>query len=166
VSGDVIVWIHVPSDGQWLGDVWAYNVEQKTAFPVCDNAADVFAPDVDGSTVVWEDERNGSANRGDIYAAELNESSTGVTRADIPVCVDVGQSWVPVVSAQTIVWRGANWSIYSVNLSALSGEGGAVGALSTKTAVSSSAPLTSPAQRRLARVKSARCDMSMQGGRQ
>jgi beta propeller repeat protein len=86
-------------------------------FPICTNDADPTQPAIDGSIVVWSDQRNGDY---DIYGYDLAKS------VEFPVYVGPGEQFFPVVSGNLVVWQDGRdgqvdiWGVYIPEPAALS----------------------------------------------
>jgi beta propeller repeat protein len=80
-------------------------------FPVSPSAGQQVAPDVSGTIIVWQDNRNGNQ---DVYGYDL---STG---SEFPICTSSGHQTVPSVSGDIVVWQDgrtdSDGDIYGYNL--------------------------------------------------
>jgi beta propeller repeat protein len=109
VSGSLVVW----EDQDYNGDIWAG--AGAAAFPVCQNGwSYATAPAVDGTVVVWQDDRLGSYK---IYGANVDVSAGSVT--EFPVATGSGVKTDPDISGRYVVWvdtRAGNQDIYAYDL--------------------------------------------------
>ena len=72
VSGRKIVWID-NRNGNW--DIYCGDLDAAAIYPVCVEDSTQYAPDIDGSLVVWEDSRNTTVSDDDLYAGALDADS-------------------------------------------------------------------------------------------
>ena len=109
VSGSLVVW----EDQDYNGDIWAKG--SGAAFRVSPNTwAYALAPAVDGTVVVWQDDRLGSNK---IYGASVDPSAGTVT--EFPISTGSGVKSDPDISGRYVVWvdtRAGNQDIYAYDL--------------------------------------------------
>jgi len=95
VSGDRVVWHQQNSVGGY--DIAGCNLQTGESFTVFEGG-DGRYPSVSGTTVVWEDYRNGK-DRTDIFGRDL--ASGGV----FEISATVAKQARPVIDGQTIIWQ-------------------------------------------------------------
>ena len=109
VSNELVVW----EDQDYNGDIWAKGT--GAAFAVCQNGwSYALAPAVDGTTVVWQDDRSGSNK---IYGATV-DPATG-TVSEFPIATGSGVKTDPDVSGRYVVWvdtANGNQDIFAYDL--------------------------------------------------
>jgi len=115
VSGDLAVW----EDASGNQDIWAKNLAGGSAFPVVQLGSSVQqTPAVDGTTVVWADDRaSGAVYK--IYGATVNPSTGAVT--EFPISTTSGVQSDPDVSGRFVVWANyvsatSTYDIYGYDL--------------------------------------------------
>ncbi len=89
------------------GVKWVY---PGPAFPVCTGAGTEGSPAVSGTTVVWDDNRNGNW---DIYGRDV------ATGREFPICTAAGDQLNPAISGGIVVWedeRNGGGDIYGRDL--------------------------------------------------
>jgi beta propeller repeat protein len=105
VDGNIVVWCNDYSD------IYGYDINTATEFPICTNPAGASSPAISGNIVVWQDYRNGNY---DIYGYNLN------TATEFPICTDdTADQYSPKISGNIVVWqdyRNGNGDIYGYNL--------------------------------------------------
>ncbi|MHB1390976.1 MAG: Ig-like domain-containing protein [Thermoleophilia bacterium] len=103
ISGDTVVYVNEGAGGNGTetdasNDIWAVDVNGGQPYPVCTNAGSQWQPRINGSMVVWQDNRNGHWN---IWAKDL---STG--NAPVPVTADTADdNKVADVNNGVVVWQ-------------------------------------------------------------
>jgi len=110
VSGDIIVWEDYRNG---FGDVYLYDLSNRTETRITADANDQLRPVVSGNIVVWHDNRNGNW---DICTLDL---STGIERQ---LTTDPADQFYAAISGDIIVWEdnrngATNWEIYAYDLS-------------------------------------------------
>ena len=108
ISGNIIVWEDYRNGN---GDIYAYNLSNRTETRITTDIHDQLRPVVSGNNLVWHDNRNGNW---DIYAYDL---STGT---ETQITTDDRNQFYCAVSGSIIVWednRNGNWEIYAYDLS-------------------------------------------------
>ena len=108
ISGNTVVWMDERNGNK---DIYGYNLDTGTEFPVITDSTDQWNPDIAGDIVVWMASDNESY---DIYGYNLS-SKTG-----FPICTDPAAQWYPRVSGNTVVWtdeRNDDNDIYGYDLS-------------------------------------------------
>jgi beta propeller repeat protein len=109
VSDQLIVW----EDQDYNGDIWAKG--SGAAFRVSPNTwAYAVAPAVDGTVVVWQDDRLGSNK---IYGANVDPSAGTVS--EFAIATNSGVKTDPDISGRYVVWvdtRAGNQDIYGYDL--------------------------------------------------
>ena len=80
LSGTHLVWGQ--GHDSTSGDVWAHDLSTEYTWNLTDHEADQFMPRIDGTRVVWTDNRNGPGGfvNADIYVHDFSTGDT--TRAD------------------------------------------------------------------------------------
>jgi beta propeller repeat protein len=92
-------------------DIWVYDLATNEDVEICGNTAEQARPDIFGTKVVWEDQRNGNW---DIY---MHDVATGQERR---ITSNAADQQHPSISGNRIVWedqRNGNWDIYMYDLS-------------------------------------------------
>lgn len=107
VSGDWVVWSDIRGGQR---DIFARELPNGAEVQVTDDRASQFHPHIDGTTVVWLDDRDEGSFGSNIYKKDLlSGTEEAVTTAP-------GPQLDPVVSGNTIVWtdlRTGNWDLWA-----------------------------------------------------
>ncbi len=126
MAGGTIVWSE-KRDADY--DIYGYDMESETLFPICTATGDQTTPRVSGDLVVWADNRDGSTGW-DIYGFDLNAG------AEFPICSLVSEQTAPDVSGTTVVWvdtRNGDEDVYGATVD-LAGQAARGFAVCTQTA--------------------------------
>jgi beta propeller repeat protein len=121
ISGDIVVW----SDERWSGpyDIYMNDTTTGDLYMVAENNADEkILPAIDGTTIIWLNERVGTGYS-DIYLKDVSTlppagSDTRITTEE-SIIVDSGKG--PKISGNRIVWtdyRNDNMDVYMHTLGA------------------------------------------------
>lgn len=100
-------------DIELYSDIYGYDLETNTEFPVCTVSGDQYNPAIYENIVVWQDERNEDC---DIYGYDLK------TKTEFPICIDLNNrydQYYPAIYGNIVVWqdeRNGNWDIYGYDL--------------------------------------------------
>ncbi len=92
ISESVVVWADMHNGG----DIWGYDLDSNTSFPICINPYGQNDVDIDGRYVVWEDWRNGVDK--DIWGYDL------LTGREFPIYQGPGNQGDPSISGNLVVW--------------------------------------------------------------
>ena len=92
ISGNVVVWADMHNGG----DIWGYDLESNTPFPIHVGPYGQNDVDIDGRYVVWEDSRNGADT--DIWGYDL------LTGKEFPIYQGPGHQSDPSISGNLVVW--------------------------------------------------------------
>jgi beta propeller repeat protein len=92
ISGSIVVWADMHNGG----DIWGYDLDSNTSFPICVNPYGQNDVDIDGRYVVWEDWRNGVDK--DIWGYDL------LTAREFPIYQGPGNQGDPKISGNLVVW--------------------------------------------------------------
>jgi beta propeller repeat protein len=119
IYGNLVVWqdSRAASDNQ---DVYGYDLNTHTEFPVCTAGGSQVGPAIYGDIVVWMDYRNEphadtcwpDCNT-DIYGYDLS------TASEFAICTEGHFQGYPAIYGDTVVWidaRNGNWDVYAYNL--------------------------------------------------
>ncbi len=100
ISGAMVVWTEEPGGGE-DSDIYGIDLNDLGSGPfvICNDQADQSFPAVDGSFVVWVDDRNEQTHDKDIYGYDLN------AQVEFAVCLANSQQTLPDVSGTTFVWQ-------------------------------------------------------------
>jgi beta propeller repeat protein len=92
ISGNIVVWADLHNGG----DIWGYDLDSNTPFPIHVGPYGQKDVDIDGRYVVWEDWRNGTDT--DIWGYDL------LTGKEFPIYRGPGNQGDPHVSGNLVVW--------------------------------------------------------------
>lgn len=97
VSGDWVVWEDAPGDNI---DVYARQLPNGPIVRVTDDPAAQYQPAIDGTKVVWQDDRNVTATGVDLYMKDL----ANLAQPEVTVTVAPGNQTLPEISGDNVVW--------------------------------------------------------------
>jgi len=113
ISGRFVVWTDTRNgwfDSEcscWRNtDIYGYNLDTQTEFPIVTASGDQEFPAISGNTVIWQDNRSGNW---DIYGYHLD------THTEFPVRTTSTDQVNPAISGNIVVWE-ENGNIYGYYL--------------------------------------------------
>jgi len=110
ISGNNAAWIEDRTATGGTVGIYATILGSGTVYTVAPDTGWWTSLAISGSTVVWQDGRNGN---GDIYGRNF------LSGGEFAVCADSAEQWNPDISGDFVIWqdnRNDNWDIFGKNL--------------------------------------------------